>query len=93
MATSPIYTNLGINKTVTISTANTNRDGTGTITDVIIGDSTQKLIESIQIKAQGTTTSGMIRLFRKESGSYTLIKEFNESLREAGRAIYGHKVQ
>ena len=24
---------------------------------------------------------------------YTLIKEFNESLREAGRAIYGHKVQ
>jgi hypothetical protein len=48
---------------VTISSANTRRDGTGTMGDVITGAANGTLIKSVFIKAQTNTTEGMIRLF------------------------------
>jgi len=61
MAEETQYTvNLGL---VTISTANSSRDGTGTITDVITGASNGTLIKDLTIKAQTNTTEGTIRLY------------------------------
>lgn len=48
---------------VQISTANTNRDGTGTLGTVLVAGTSGTRIDKIQITATGTTTAGMVRLF------------------------------
>ena len=59
----------------TISTANTNRDGTGTIGDIFQGGTNGSEVKRLTIQATGTTTAGMIRLYIKIASSYFLIKE------------------
>jgi hypothetical protein len=70
MATNAQYTKNARQASVAISTANTNRDGTGTMTIVWTApafvDATNpggSRIERIIIQATGTTTAGMVRLF------------------------------
>jgi len=70
MATNAQYTKNARQASVVISTANTNRDGTGTMTIVWTApafvDATNpggSRIERIVIQATGTTTAGMVRLF------------------------------
>jgi hypothetical protein len=64
---------------VTISTANTNLDGTGTLGTVLTASSAAGmlgcLIKTITIKAQGNTTQGMIRIFVSGGGATELISE------------------
>jgi hypothetical protein len=61
----------------TISTANTNRDGTGTITSVFTAGANGSRVERIEIKANATTTAGMVRLFRKKgAGAWKLWREY-----------------
>lgn len=60
---------------VTISTANSNLDGTGTLGTVLTGASNGTLIKSIIVKAQTSTTQGMIRLFVNGGGATELIAE------------------
>ena len=61
------------------ATANTNRDGTGTITDVTPAGValTQLLISRIKIVATGTTTAGMVRLFGYDGTAYRLLHELS----------------
>jgi hypothetical protein len=58
-----------------ISTANSNLDGTGSITNLISGSSNGTLIRTITIKASGNTTRGMVRLFLTNGTFYDLIAE------------------
>ena len=58
-----------------ISVANTNLDGTGTIVDIITGAGSGTLVKKITIKAQGSTTQGMVRIFLKISSTYYLLRE------------------
>lgn len=46
-----------------ISTANTGRDGTGTIGTVFTAGASGSRIDAIDVTATGTTTAGMVRLF------------------------------
>ena len=62
---------------VTISTANSNLDGTGTLGTILTGAANGTLIKSITIKAHGTTTQGMVRLFIYNG---TITKLFREIL-------------
>ncbi len=58
-----------------LSTANTNLDGTGTIVDIITGAGNGTLVKKVTIKAQGSTTQGMVRIFLKISSTYYLLRE------------------
>lgn len=58
-----------------ISTANTNRDGTGTLVDVMTGASTGTRIDDIEIVATGATTAGVVRLFLNDGTNSRLWKE------------------
>ena len=61
---------------VVISTANANRDGTGTIVDVIDAagaDGAQ--VDGVQIKANVTTTAGMVRFYVHDAANWTLLDE------------------
>lgn len=70
MSTNAQYTKNARQASVTISTANTNRDGTGTVTILWTApafvDATNpggSRIERITIVGTGTVTAGMVRLF------------------------------
>lgn len=58
-----------------ISTANTNRDGTGTIGTVFTAGASGSRIDAIDIKAIATTTAGMIRLFIHDGTNARLLTE------------------
>jgi hypothetical protein len=58
-----------------ISTANTNRDGTGTIVTIFSAGSNGSIIDHIDIVAIGTTTAGVIRLFVHDGANSRLWKE------------------
>ena len=56
-----------------VTTANTNRDGTGTIVAVVTGVASPNFVkvEQVIIKAIVTTTAGMIRFFLSADGGTT----------------------
>lgn len=60
-----------------IATANTNRDGSGTVGTVFTSGSNGSQIDHIDIKAAGNTTAGMVRLFIYDGTNYRLWKEID----------------
>ena len=58
-----------------ISTANTNRDGTGTIGTVFSAGASGSRIDAVDLKATGTTTAGMVRLFVHNGTTAYLLTE------------------
>lgn len=75
MATQAQYAavpNIGVG---VISTANANRDGTGTIGTVFTAGTNGSRIDGINLKATGTTTAGMIRLFLNDGTNSRLLTE------------------
>lgn len=61
--------------TATLSAANTNRDGTGTIVTVLTAGTSGSRISGVIVCATGTTTAGMIRLYLNDGANTNLIKE------------------
>lgn len=75
MATQPQYAatpRCGIDQ---VSVANTARDGTGTIATIFTAGANGSRIDAIDIKAVGTTTAGMIRLFIHDGTDARLLTE------------------
>jgi hypothetical protein len=73
--TNPAFPNVVNDGVVAISTANTNRDGTGTMGTVLTAGTNGTRIEKVVIEAQGTTTAGMVRLFLHNGTTAFLITE------------------
>lgn len=61
----------------TISTANSNRDGSGSVVSVITGASSGTLVRTITIKSTENTTSGMVRLYCYNASDTFLFAEVN----------------
>lgn len=59
----------------TISTANTLRDGTGTLGTVLTAGANGTRIRRIEIQATGVTTAGMVRLFLHDGTTAHLVAE------------------
>jgi hypothetical protein len=60
---------------VGISTANTNRDGTGTVGTVVSAGASGSKINRIILQALVTTTAGMIRLFLHDGSNFRPLRE------------------
>lgn len=58
-----------------VTTANTARDGTGTIATVLTPGASGSRVDAIVLKAIGTTTAGMIRLFIHDGTNARLVAE------------------
>ena len=58
-----------------VTTANTNRNGTGTIATIFTGGSSGSRIDDISIVATGTTTAGVVRLFLNDGTTSYLWQE------------------
>lgn len=72
---SPAFPDTVNDGVVAISTANTNRDGTGTMGTVLTAGADGTRIEKVVIEATGTTTAGMVRLFLHNGTTAFLIFE------------------
>lgn len=59
----------------TLSAANTNRDGTGTIVNVLAAGSAGTRIDEVRLTATGTTTAGMLRLYVFDGTTSHLVRE------------------
>lgn len=68
MSTQPSFASTPLSATVTFSTANTNRDGSGTIAALCVARLPGSRVQRVQIRATGSTSVGVIRLFKRESG-------------------------
>jgi hypothetical protein len=73
--TTPIFPLTAQAACVNISTANTNRDGTGTIGTVLTAGSNGTRIDRVVIQATATTTAGVVRLFIYTGSTYFLLSE------------------
>lgn len=58
-----------------VSTANTARDGTGTVATVFTAGASGSRIDDITITAAATTTAGMVRLFLHDGTNTRLLRE------------------
>ena len=75
MATTAQYASTVQNAQAQVTTANTNRNGTGTIVSVMTGATNGTRIDDIYIVATGTTTAGVIRLFISDGTNIRLWQE------------------
>lgn len=58
-----------------VSVANPNRDGTGTLATIFTAGASGSRIDALALKAVGTTTAGMIRLFIHDGTDSRLLAE------------------
>lgn len=63
MATTPNFTSTSRLATASVSAANTNRDGTGTIVTVLTGVAAGTKVFEVDVQMTVTSTAGMVRLF------------------------------
>lgn len=75
MATTPAYANTPVSAAINIVTANTARDGTGTLGTLITAAANGTRVDDIYISATATTTAGVIRLFISDGTNNRLISE------------------
>lgn len=68
MSVQPQYAAAPLSPVVNFASANTNRDGTGTIATLITARVPGSRIERVNFNAVATTTAGMIRIFKRDSG-------------------------
>ena len=78
--TQPIYPAKVVGAEVAFSTANTNRDGTGTIATLYTATAAASggvgaIVQSITVCATSTTTAGMIRIYRHNGTTFFMIRE------------------
>lgn len=75
MATSAEYAATPATAFGQVTTANTARDGSGTIATILTAGSNGSRIDDIEIVATSTTTAGVVRLFLHDGSNYELWKE------------------
>jgi hypothetical protein len=75
MSTTPTFTGTIVSDAVNITTANANRDGTGTLGTLHTAAGSGTRIDDLMIKARVTTTAGMIRFFLHDGTTYRLWRE------------------
>lgn len=77
MAAAPTYASAPRIAVVDVSTANTNRDGTGTIATVITGVTAGTRIERVVLKATGDPADSVVTLFLHDGTTAHLYDEFD----------------
>lgn len=77
MATTPKYADSAAIGMGQVSTANTARDGTGTIATIYTAPANGAVVKRVRVVATGTTTAGMVRLFLHDGTNTRLLAELD----------------
>lgn len=92
MADSPAFAVTPRLAAVNIATANTNRDGTGTVATLITGAATGTRIAEIVVQARVTTTAGMVRVFLFDGTTYRFFDEISVAAATVSATVKGTRV-
>lgn len=92
MATEPAFAVTPRIGSTNVATANTNRDGTGTISTLIVGASTGTRISEIVCKARVTTTAGQVRAWLFDGTNYRFLDEYAIGAATVSATVQGTRV-
>jgi hypothetical protein len=92
MATNPSFAATPRLASVNIATANTNRDGTGTVATLITGVAAGTRVSEIVIKARVTTTAGQVRVFLYDGTTFFLFDEIALGAASVSATVQGTRV-
>ena len=77
MASSPAFAATPRVGAASVSTANTNRDGTGTVATVLAAGSSGTRVEEIRVKATGDPADSIVTIFLHDGTNFWLFDEFD----------------
>jgi hypothetical protein len=92
MAADPAFAVTPRIASVNIATANTNRDGTGTVATLITGAATGTRIAEIVVQARVTTTAGMVRIFLHDGSTFFFFDEVSVAAATVSASVKGTRV-
>jgi hypothetical protein len=92
MADSPAFAVTPRLAAVNVATANTNRDGSGTVATLITGAATGTRIAEIVVQARVTTTAGMVRAFLYDGTNYRFLDEYSIAAATASASVKATRV-
>lgn len=93
MATAPVFYTTPFAAPVKIETANTNRDGTGTLGTVKAAGANGSKIERVIVQSQGNTTAGMVRLYAHNGTTAFLFDEIPVTAITVGASTPGFRAE
>jgi hypothetical protein len=89
VATSPTFTGTPRSGVAAVSAANTARDGTGTIVDLLTGVAAGTKVLEVRVQATVTTTAGMVRIFYYNGTTSFLVDEIPVTAITVGASTAG----
>ena len=92
MAADPVFAVTPRIGAANVSTANTNRDGSGTVATLITGAATGTRVAEIVAKARVTTTAGMVRAFIYDGTTYRLLDEYSIAAATVSASVQSSRV-
>ena len=92
MAAAPVFAVTPRLSSVAVATANTNRDGTGTLVSLITGVAAGTRINEIAVQATVTTTAGMVRIYLYDGTNYRLWDEVAIPVATVSASVKGIRV-
>jgi hypothetical protein len=92
MALNPVFAVTPRIASVNIATANTNRDGSGTVATLITGSAGGTRVVELVIKARVTTTAGQVRVFLHDGTSFFAFDEIAVAAATVSATVQGTRV-
>ena len=92
MATSPAFISTARIGRCSLSTANTATDGTGTITDLIVGAAAGTRVLSINVQGTATTVASLVNIFLYDGTNYDLFDQFTISATTGSNTVKGYRL-
>jgi len=89
MAADPAFAVTPRIASVNVATANTNRDGSGTVATLITGAATGTRIAEIVVQARVTTTAGMVRIFLHDGTTFFFFDEISIAAATVSASVKG----
>jgi hypothetical protein len=92
MAASPAFISTPRIGRVSLSTANTATDGTGTINDLIVGVSAGTRILSVNVQGTATTVASLVNLFLWNGTTWDLFDQITISNATGSNTVKGYRL-
>jgi hypothetical protein len=92
MAASPAFISTPRIGRLSLSTANTATDGTGTINDLIVGVSAGTRILSVNVQGTATTVAALVNLFLYDGTQWDLFDQFTISATTGSNTVKGYRL-
>lgn len=92
MAANPAFVSTPRIGRCSLSTANTATDGTGTITDLIVGVAAGTRVLSVNVQGTATTVASLVNLFLYDGTSWKLFDQVTVSATTGSNTVKGYRL-